>query len=257
MHKAVSEGLFAGIHYGVGGPCVSLLQFVDDIVIIGEATEENLWSVKAVLRCFELAFGLRVNYHKSCVIGVNISDDFLQVASNFLNCKSGCLPFKYLGIQVGVNPKRRPAWKGVLEALKRKLSSWKHKYVSLGGCVTLLNCVLNSVPIHYLPFYKAPSVVVKEFIRIQRSFLWGGTKEGSKISWVSWSWVCKPKQLGGLGVRDVRWFNGRCYANGFGDCYMPRINCGQASFVLGMGLSLFNFRTYLLLLLILFGGGIS
>ena len=41
-------------------------------------------------------------------------------------------------------------------------------------------------------------------MRIQREFLWGG---GRKINWVRWSLVCKPKEEGGLGVRDVRVVN--------------------------------------------------
>jgi hypothetical protein len=38
--------------------------------------------------------------------------------------------------------------------------------------------------------------------------LWGvasGDKE--KIPWVSWKDVCRPKSEGGLGVKDLKWFN--------------------------------------------------
>ncbi|GAU49886.1 hypothetical protein TSUD_408250 [Trifolium subterraneum] len=38
-------------------------------------------------------------------------------------------------------------------------------------------------------------------------FLWGGTKNESKIAWVSWGNVCKPKNEGGLGIRDLRYVN--------------------------------------------------
>jgi hypothetical protein len=48
---------------------------------------------------------------------------------------------------------------------------------------------------------------VKEVIRIQRIFLWGGVGGGRKICWVKWKRVCQPRSKGGLGVRDVRLVN--------------------------------------------------
>ena len=41
-------------------------------------------------------------------------------------------------------------------------------------------------------------------MRIQRCFLWGGSKGARKIPWVQWSDVCKPKSEGGLGIRDLK-----------------------------------------------------
>jgi hypothetical protein len=41
---------------------VSLLQYADDTLCIGEASVENLWALKAVLRGFEMASGLKVNF---------------------------------------------------------------------------------------------------------------------------------------------------------------------------------------------------
>ena len=67
----------------------------------------------------------------------------------------------------------------------------------------LLNSLLNALPIFYLSFYKMPVSVAKKIVRIQREFLWGGTDGGRKINWVSWKVVCRPKDHGGLCVRDV------------------------------------------------------
>jgi hypothetical protein len=48
----------------------------------------------------------------------------------------------------------------------------------------------------------APNFILNTLRNIQRSFLWQGTKEGRKFTLVSWKKVCKPKNLGGLGLRD-------------------------------------------------------
>jgi hypothetical protein len=81
-------------------------------------------TLKALLRGFEMVSGLKVNFHKSCLMGVNVSADFLEMASIFLNCKVGSMPFMYLGLPVGVNPKKLSTWEPVLERINARLRSW-------------------------------------------------------------------------------------------------------------------------------------
>ncbi|RHN63454.1 putative reverse transcriptase zinc-binding domain-containing protein [Medicago truncatula] len=160
-----------------------------------------------MLRGFEMASGLKVNYHKSSLIGVNVSRQFMEAACRFLHCSEGSVPFNYLGLPVGANSKKLSTWEPMLEQLRNRLNSWGFKYVSLGGRITLLNSVLNAIPIFYLSFMKIPTKVVKKVTRIQRDFLWGGVGGGRKICWVKWKTICQPKSKGGLGVRDVKMVN--------------------------------------------------
>jgi len=129
------------------------------------------------------------------------------MACNFLNCAQGSFSFKYLGLPVGGNPGRATTWEPLLDQFSKKLCSWGNKYLSFGGRIVLLISVLNALPIFYLSFFKMPVCVAKKIVRIQREFLWGGTKDGRKINWVSWKVVCQPKDIGSLGVREVRVVN--------------------------------------------------
>lgn len=52
-----------------------------------------------------------------------------------------------------------------------------------------------------------PKSSILDLVRIQRAFLWGGTDSNTKIPWVSWDDICKPKSEGGLGIRDLECFN--------------------------------------------------
>jgi hypothetical protein len=206
MTNAVNRNLFTGFEVKRGGLVVSHLQYADDTLCIGEPTVENLWFLKAVLRGFEMASGLKVNFHKSSLIGVNVQRDFMEAACRFLHCREGVVPFKYLGLPVGANSRSLSTWEPMLEQLKKRLNSWGNKYVSLGGRIVLLNSVLNAIPIFYLSFLKIP-VKVYKMVRIQRDFLWGGVRGGRKVFWVKWRKVCQPRGKGGLGVRDVRLVN--------------------------------------------------
>jgi hypothetical protein len=207
MRKAVEVERFRPFRIGRDGVPVSLLQYADDTLCIGEASVENLWLLKAVLRGFEMASGLKVNFWKSSIIGVNVSNNFLDTAATFLNCRIGSLPFKYLGLPVGANPRLMSTWKPMVDAIRRRVGSWGNKFLSFGGRIVMVNAILNAIPIYYLSYLKMPAKVWREVIKIQRRFLWSGLSSRSKISWVKWDEVCKPKKDGGLGVRNLRLTN--------------------------------------------------
>ena len=166
MSNAVNRNLFKGFELNRGGMVVSHLQYADDTLCIGEPTVDNLWMLKAILRGFEMASGLKVNFHKSSLIGINVDREFMEVACRFLHCREGVIPFKYLGLPVGANPRKASMWEPMLAQLKNRLHSWGNKYVSLGGRIVLLNSVLNAIPIFYLSFMKIPTKVIRMVIRI-------------------------------------------------------------------------------------------
>lgn len=49
--------------------------------------------------------------------------------------------------------------------------------------------------------------VGKACTRLMRKSLWGGSDVNGKIAWVKWDDVCKPKESGGLGIKDLFIFN--------------------------------------------------
>lgn len=66
----------------------------------------QLWTIKAILRRFELASGFKVNFLKSCIFCDNVGRTFLEVAESFLHCKVCQLRFKYLQLPVGVSQRK-------------------------------------------------------------------------------------------------------------------------------------------------------
>ena len=163
--------------------------------------------VKTILRSFEMVSGLRINFAKSQFGAVSQSMVWCNFAATYLNCDLLQLPFCYLGIPVGANPRRRVVWDPVIRKIEAKLSKWNQRFISLAGRITLINAVLTALPLFFLSFFRVPSAIMHKISAIQRKFLWGGKQEGRKIAWVSWRQCCSPKHKGGLGIRDIQSLN--------------------------------------------------
>ncbi|GLT50540.1 hypothetical protein SLA2020_240210 [Shorea laevis] len=122
VKKIETEGLIQGIEVGNKGLTISLLQFVDDTVILGKANGENIFIVKTILRWFELMSRLRINFRKSSIVRFNVAQRWLNGAANVLRFGVGELPFVYLEMPVGGNPGTKKLWDPVLNKFKTKFA---------------------------------------------------------------------------------------------------------------------------------------
>lgn len=79
-----------------------IVQYADDTLIIMEGDAKQLFFLKALLNNFSLSTGLKVNYNKSMMVSINISEEkFSKLAATF-GCTKGSLPFTYLGLPLGI-----------------------------------------------------------------------------------------------------------------------------------------------------------
>jgi len=93
MDSAVENNLFTS--YGVGAVnsvVVSHLQFADDTLLLCTKSWANVRALRAVLTLFAKMSGLKVNFHKSLLVGINIGESWLSEAASILNCKVGKIP---------------------------------------------------------------------------------------------------------------------------------------------------------------------
>ena len=61
--------------------------------------------------------------------------------------------------------------------------------------------------LYYLSFYIASLGVYKIIKNLQRNFPWGCEHDASKIAWVKWENLRKPKSEGGIGIKNIILFN--------------------------------------------------
>jgi len=116
LMKSVSDNnLFTSYNVGNSEPVVvSHLLFADDTLILGEKSWANIRAMRAVLFLFEALFGLKVNYSKSQLVGVNVPPLLVIEAAMVLNCKIRTIPFMYLGRPIGGNARHVAFWEPLL-----------------------------------------------------------------------------------------------------------------------------------------------
>jgi len=154
MNSLSENNLFTGYKVGSFDPVtVSHLQFADDTVILGEKSWANIRSMRAVLILFQDLSGLKVNFTKSLLVGVNAQGSWLAEVALVLNCKVGNILFMYLGFPIGGNARRLAFWDPIIKCLSSRLSRWSSRYLSLGGHLILLKYVLSSLLVYALSFF--------------------------------------------------------------------------------------------------------
>ncbi|KAJ9538095.1 hypothetical protein OSB04_030828 [Centaurea solstitialis] len=212
MKEARSSNLFKGVRLDSTGEEVSILQFADDAIFVGEWTMDNAMNLmrilkSRILKCFELCSGLRINLSKSSLMGVSVPKEEVQKVARWLNCKEGSIPFTYLGLPVGDNMAKASAWQPIIDKFKSRLSLWKAKHLSAGGRLCLIKSVLGGLGNYFFSLYKAPNKVLSSLESIRRRFFWGEVNQSRKINWVAWNKALRDKKSGGLGIGSLKALN--------------------------------------------------
>ena len=209
LKKTKENNLIQGFHVGAVnsvGVRISHLLFANDTILFCDASREQLLAIRLALSCFQAFTELKVNVGKSEIVPVGEVYNLAALA-NILHCRVGSLPMKYLGMPLGTSFKTVLIQNPILEKMEKKLSGWKHLYLSKGGRLTLLRSTLSSFPMYFLSLFTIPKFVAIRMKSIQRNFLLGSFEGSFKYPLVAWEKVCLPVELGGLGVRSVASFN--------------------------------------------------
>nr|GEU68954.1 RNA-directed DNA polymerase, eukaryota [Tanacetum cinerariifolium] len=143
FQRIVDAGMYHGIELGGDLMNLSHMFYADDAVFVGQWCEGNITTLVHVLECFYMASGLRINMSKSKIMGVNVDCDKVNRAAVRLGCLVLKTPFSYLGSIVGGHMSWKHTWNEIAERVKKRLSKWKMKTMSIRGRMTFVKSVLG------------------------------------------------------------------------------------------------------------------
>lgn len=96
----------------------------------------SLSNLALIVDIFCLISGLKVNFDKSIILGINFEEAHLNRLPDVVGCAVGSWPIRYLGLPRGVSPLQDNLWDLVIV---KRLDGWKKAYLSRGAGSHLSN----------------------------------------------------------------------------------------------------------------------
>lgn len=193
----------------IPGPSLDfpIIQYADDTLIILEASATQLFFLKGILQSFSDSTGLRINFAKSMMLPINLSNEKLNHLARTFGCQTGSFPFTYLGLPMGITRPRVDDFLPLMSKCERRLS-FISPFLNQAGRLELTNSVLSALPTYTMCTISLPKTVIKQIDKYRKHCLWrGAEKNEKKIAKAAWPIVCRPKVEGGLGVLDIQTHN--------------------------------------------------
>uniref|UniRef100_A0A453F4P8 Reverse transcriptase domain-containing protein n=1 Tax=Aegilops tauschii subsp. strangulata TaxID=200361 RepID=A0A453F4P8_AEGTS len=201
--NAPKEKMLIGLAPDLINGGVAILQYADDTVVCFEHDKESAVNLKLLLYMFELMSGLKINFLKSEILCIGGDDDTLTFYSELFNCQIGHFIMKYLGVPVSYSTLRALDWNFVDDKFLKCCESWIGNAASSGGRPTLLNSSLPSIIFYYMSMFMLSKKIIEKLDKHRKKFFWQETDGRRRYHLVKWSRICRSKNKGGLGVKDL------------------------------------------------------
>lgn len=98
VNKAWQDGVINHPISEAFGGDYPIVQYADDTLLIVPGDAKCLFNLKGLLRSFSDSTGLHVNFCKSFLVPINMSDSRATHLADTFGCKDGSMPFTYLGL---------------------------------------------------------------------------------------------------------------------------------------------------------------
>jgi hypothetical protein len=100
-----------------------IIQYADHTLLIMEACPLQIFALKAILNTFAAPTGLKVNYSKSSIYPINLSQERLSHLASTFHCQVGSMPFTYLGLPLSLSKPTVPDCMPLVHRIERRLLS--------------------------------------------------------------------------------------------------------------------------------------
>nr|GEV04253.1 hypothetical protein [Tanacetum cinerariifolium] len=180
---------------------------VEDLFLFGRGHPNLVYVIMDALEEFKQVSGLVPSIPTSTAFFCNVPNAIKASIMNSMPFAEGVLPVRYLGIPF-------ISWrliycdcKVLVKKLKSRVNDWRNKFLSLVGCLQLIQSILSSMHIYWALVFILPTRIVQDLEQPMRGFLWCQREMKKGKAKVTWESVCIPKHEGGLGICKIVDFN--------------------------------------------------
>jgi hypothetical protein len=172
-----------------------------------KASQKDLFSLKAILQTYSQSTGLKVNFAKSCLLPINISQEKTEQLAGVFGCSVGSYPFTYLGLPMGTTKPKVEHFAPLVCRIERRISATA-SWLTMAGRATLVDTTISSIPTYTMCSIKMHATNLRSIDSIKKNGLWRGSDVARKGKpMVAWGNVTAPKEKGGLGLKNLNIMN--------------------------------------------------
>lgn len=162
------------------GPDFPMVQYADDTLLIMQADAKQLFCLKAILNTFASSTGLCVNFSKSLIVPINVSNEKMKILAGTLGYQVGSLPFTYLGLPLGTTKPRIEEFAPLLDRVERKLSVCS-SLLSYSGCVQYINSVITPTVTYAMCTFKLHKGVIQSVVELENNAYGEATQRRKEV----------------------------------------------------------------------------
>ena len=156
-----------------------LIQYADETIIVMRADINQVLHLKDLLDTFADSTGLKVNFSKSSMVPINVSDENIAALTSAFGCQTASMPFTYLGLPMGTTKPRMKDLTPLMDKVEKRLSVFS-TYLSYSGRLQMINSVLTPIVTYAMCSLKLPVGVIQNIDRAQKQCLWRGNDATKK-----------------------------------------------------------------------------
>ncbi|CAN1841986.1 LINE-1 retrotransposable element ORF2 protein [Linum perenne] len=189
---------------------ITHLCFADDLMIFTTGSVVGVRRVCSIVHSFYLLSGLKVNPAKSeLYCSKSVPTQMVDAMISITGFVKGSLPVRYLGVPLISGSLSSKHCQTLVDRIIKRVNSWSAKLLSYAGKAQIIDSILLSMCQYWMNVFILPRAVIKEVENACNRFLWGvtGTSKRAKVSWKT---IARPRSEGGIGLRELQFWNFAC-----------------------------------------------
>jgi hypothetical protein len=201
-----------GVSLAPGAPPIHCLLFADDLIICGNASPDEAAATKTILYDFCRESGQTPNLNKSSILFSHNVPTYIKHQITSIFPVPNLIPnTMHLGHPVIFTHKdKNRAYNFIFSKFHAKFATLKANKLNHAGRLQYITFVLSSIPVYYMSTVLFSKTFIHKINSIIRNFWWAGVQAENPtnpIAFRSWDDICKTKNQGGLGIRDMELIN--------------------------------------------------
>ncbi|XP_074304505.1 uncharacterized protein LOC141639239 [Silene latifolia] len=178
------------------------LMFVNDVLMFCKGDATSMMQILKAFSTFSNTSGLKVSAAKSHAYFNGVADDLKEDILKISGFREGGLPFKYLGMPIQSTRLKRKDCDILIEKVCNRIHGLGARKLCYAGRLVLVKAILNTLHSYWASIFILPKGVIRNIEAICKNYLWDSNTEYKRASLVSWATICRPKEEGGLGIKD-------------------------------------------------------